>query len=105
MKRIILAALLLTFAVAASAQTTTPDVPLFSLKRASLAAGVDYALWSNPQNVPATAFKKEWEASLFAAYVLTPRFTLTGSSAWLTDSRLIRWRVGVRTVIWRGRDS
>ena len=103
MKRIILAALLLCLALPVFAQTA--DVPALSFKRASLAAGVDYAMWSNPQQVPATAFKKEWEASLFAAYVLTPRFTLTGSGAYLLDSRLIRWRVGVRTVLWKGRDE
>ena len=102
MKRLMLAVLLLTFAGLAHAQA---DVPLLSLKRASFAVGVDYALWSNPEGVIATSFKKEWEVAAFAAYVLTPRFTLTGSSAWLTDSRLIRWKVGVRTVLWKGRDS
>ena len=104
MRRILFAALLLAFAVVAQAQTTVTDKPLFSKDRASLAAGLDYAFWSNPTGAPSTAFKKEWEASLYAAYVLTPRFTIASSAAYLTDSKLVRYRVGIRTVIWKGRE-
>jgi len=102
LKRIILTVLFLALASVASAQVS--DKPLFSKDRASLAAGLDYAMWGNPKGVVTTQFKKEFEASLYGAYVLTPRFTLTGSAGWLTDSRVIRYRVGIRTVIWKGRD-
>lgn len=102
MKRLILAALLLAFATAASAQYA--DKPLLSKDRASLAVGLDYAAWSNPYSGPLTAYRKEWEASVYGAYVLTPRFTLAGSASYLVDSRVIRYRIGVRTVIWKGRD-
>lgn len=90
--------------VASTVSAQTTDKPLFSKDRASLAAGIDYAAWGNPKGVSVTDFKKEFEASLYGAYVLTPRFTLAGSASWLTDSRAMRYRIGIRTVIWKGRD-
>jgi hypothetical protein len=95
-----LAALLLCASVA---QAQVTDKPLFSKDRASLAVGLDYAAFSNTAKVVTTP-KAEWETALYGAYVLTPRFTLAGSAAYLTDSKLVKYRVGLRAVIFRGRD-
>jgi hypothetical protein len=78
--------------------------PLFDVTRASLAAGVDYAGYQQQGQQPLPDFKKAFEVGLYGAYVLTPHVTLTGSGAWDVDNKWIRWRVGVRTVLWKGRD-
>ena len=82
---------------------SAPVRPLFSKDRASLAAGLDYAAYSRWGDTSIPTFKKEFEVGLYGAYVLTPHLTLTGSAAGGVDNKLIRYRVGVRTVIWSGK--
>lgn len=78
--------------------------PLFDISRASLAAGVDYAGYQQQGAQKLPDFKKAFEVGLYGAYVLTPHVTATGSGAWDVDNKWIRWRVGIRTVIWKGQD-
>lgn len=99
--KIVLAAVFLTVAAAVA---QAEDKPLFSLDRASLAVGMDYAWYQAAGDEPVPTFSKAWEPGLFGAYVLTPHLTLTGSGRYDLDNKLVRWKVGVRAVIWRGRD-
>ena len=80
------------------------DQPLLSLNRASLAAGVDYAGYQQQGVQKLPDFKKAFEVGLYGAYVLTPHVTATVSGAYDVDNKFIRWRAGVRTVLWRGKD-
>lgn len=80
------------------------EQPLLSKDRASLAVGLDYAWYQKAGSEPLPQFKKAWEPGLFGAYVLTPHVTLTGSGAYDLDNKFVRWKVGVRTVLWRGKD-
>jgi hypothetical protein len=84
---------------------TTAATPMLSITRASLAAGIDYASYGQQGNQPLPDFKKAFEVGLYGAYVLTPHVTATGSGAYDVDNRWIRWRVGLRTVLWRGSDT
>jgi len=95
-------AALVTLGVAASAQAA--ERPLLDKSRASLALGLDYAWYQKAGAEPLPTFKKAWEPGLFGAYVLTPHLTLTGSGAYDVDNRFARWKVGIRTVLWRGKD-
>ena len=103
MKKLILAAVAATLFVTSLAQAA--DQPLLSIKRASLAAGVDYAgnQQQGLQKLPDS--KKAFEVGLYGAYVLTPHITATASGAYDVDNKWIRYRVGVRTVLWRGSDQ
>lgn len=96
-------AILILMALAFASVSSAADKPLFSKDRASLAVGLDYASFSNVAKQVSTP-KAEWETALYGAYVLTPRFTAAGSAAYLTDSKLVRYRVGIRAVLWKGRD-
>ena len=96
--------LLVIFAPKCHAQAAAPQHPLFDVTRASLAAGVDYAGYQQQGAQPLPDFKKAFEVGLYGAYVLTPHVTLTGSGAWDVDNKWVRWKVGVRTVLWKGRD-
>lgn len=80
------------------------EQPLFSKDRASLAFGLDYAAYQKVGNEPLPSFKKAWEPGVFGAYVLTPHLTLVGSGAYDVDNKFARWKVGIRTVLWRGKD-
>lgn len=100
---IFLVAAFLTFAVAGLASTASAaEKPLLSAERASLAFGLDYAFYQKVGTEPLPEFKKAWEPGLFGAYVLTPHLTLTGSGAYDVDNKFVRWKVGVRTVLWKG---
>lgn len=80
------------------------EQPLFSKDRASLALGLDYAAYQQVGDEPLPQFKKAWEPCVLGAYVLTPHLTLTGSGAYDVDNRWMRWKVGIRTVLWKGKD-
>lgn len=101
----LMAAAILALPAIAGAQTATPDIPLLSIKRASLAAGIDYAGYQNQGDQPLPSFHKAFEVGGYAAYVLTPHVTATGSAAYDLDNKWMRYRVGVRTVLWRGSDK
>ena len=108
MKRwsIFLVAVFLTCAAAglASPAGAAEGKPILDKSRASLAFGLDYAFYQKVGSEPLPEFKKAWEPGLFGAYVLTPHLTLTGSGAYDLDNKWMRWKVGVRTVLWRGKD-
>lgn len=99
MKILNLVLLLVCLATVASAETK----PLFSKDRASLAAGVDYSFYNKAGVEPVPSFKKEFEAGLFGAYNLTPQLSLTASAGYGFDNKFVRYKVGLRTVIWRGK--
>jgi len=106
MKRcIFLVAVFLMCAVAGLASTASAaEKPILDKSRASLAVGLDYAWYQKAGDEPLPQFKKAWEPGLFGAYVLTPHLTLTGSGCYDLDNKHARWKVGVRAVIWKGRD-
>lgn len=79
--------------------------PLLSITRASLAAGADYAGYAQNGQQPLPDFKKAFEIGVYGAYVLTPHVTLTASGAYDVDNKWTRYRVGLRTVLWRGSDT
>ena len=92
-------------AVAAMAGVAhSAEQPLLSKDRASLALGLDYAAYQKVGSEALPSFKKAWEPCVLGAYVLTPHLTLTGSGAYDVDNRWMRWKVGIRTVLWRGKD-
>lgn len=100
-----LVALFLMCAVAGLASTASAaEKPILDKSRASLALGLDYAFYQKVGSEPLPEFKKAWEPGIFGAYVLTPHLTLTGSGAYDVDNKFMRWKVGVRTVLWRGKD-
>ena len=101
MKKVLVAVVAL-MALAGVAQAA--EQPLFSKDRASLALGLDYAAYQKVGTEPLPQFKKAWEPCVLGAYVLTPHLTLTGSGAYDVDNRFARWKVGIRTVLWRGKD-
>ena len=101
MKKVLLAVVAL-MALAGVAQAA--EQPLFSKDRASLALGLDYAAYQQVGDEPLPQFKKAWEPGIFGAYVLTPHLTLTGSGAYDVDNKWMRWKVGIRTVLWKGKD-
>lgn len=90
--------------VAAGAAEAADQRPILDKSRASLALGLDYAWYQKAGVEPLPSFKKAWEPGIFGAYVLTPHLTLTGSGAYDLDNKWMRWKVGVRTVLWRGKD-
>ena len=101
MKKVLLAVVAL-MALAGVAQAA--EQPLFSKDRASLALGLDYAAYQQVGDEPLPQFKKAWEPCVLGAYVLTPHLTLTGSGAYDVDNKWMRWKVGIRTVLWKGKD-
>ena len=101
MKKVLLAVVAL---MALAGVAKAAEQPLFSKDRASLALGLDYAAYQKVGDEPLPSFKKAWEPGIFGAYVLTPHLTLTGSGAYDVDNKWMRWKVGIRTVLWRGKD-
>ena len=103
--KIVIAALTL-LALASCAHAATVE-PILSPKRLSIAAGANYAAYSkltaSAAEIP--AYKKEWEAGLYAAYNLTPRLSLTGSSVLGLDNHLVRSSIGLRVRLFRGGDN
>ena len=104
MKKVLLAAVVVVAVAAFSGVARGAEQPLLSKDRASLALGLDYAAYQQKGSEPLPAFKKAWEPGLFAAYVLTPHATLTGSGCYDVDNKFARWKVGLRVVLWRGKD-
>ena len=98
------AGLLMLAALAMCNPAHAAEQPLLSITRASLAVGVDYASYQNQGDQRLPNFVKEFEPGIFGAYVLTPHATLVGSGCYGLDNKIIRWKVGVRAVLWRGRD-
>ena len=103
-KTVVLGVVAATLAVSLADTAKAAEQPLFSKDRASLALGLDYAAYQKVGDEPLPQFKKAWEPSIFGAYVLTPHLTLTGSGAYDVDNKFARWKVGIRTVLWRGKD-
>ena len=101
MKKVLLAVVAL---MALAGVAKAAEQPLFSKDRASLALGLDYAAYQQVGDEPLPQFKKAWEPGIFGAYVLTPHLTLVGSGAYDVDNKFARWKVGIRTVLWRGKD-
>lgn len=102
--KVLVAAVLMMAAVAVA---QAEDKPLFSWERLSFAAGVNYAWHAAPfeNAAPVPAFGKEWEAGLYAAYNLTPRLSLAGSSVYGMDNKLVESRVGVRIRLGSGNED
>lgn len=102
MKKIVLTALAM-LALASCAHAASVE-PILSQRRLSIAAGANYAAFSklgaSAADIP--AFKKEWEAGLYAAYNLTPRLSLVGSSVLGLDNHLVRSSIGLRVRLFRG---
>ena len=103
-KAVVMGVVAVALACALAGQSQAAEQPLLSKDRASLAVGLDYAWYQKAGAEPLPSFKKAWEPGLFGAYVLTPHVTLTGSGAYDLDNKFVRWKVGVRTVLWRGKD-
>ena len=103
-KRVVLAVFTALTIASLSGVALAAEQPLFSKDRASLALGLDYAAYQQVGTEPLPQFKKAWEPCVLGAYVLTPHLTLTGSGAYDVDNRWMRWKVGVRTVLWKGKD-
>lgn len=101
MKKTLFALALLALSATAS---LAAEEPLFSPKRLSVAAGANYAAFSQvgPSAASIPGYKKEWEVGLYSAYNLTPRVSLVGSSVMGVDNRLVRWSAGFRLRLFRG---
>ena len=80
------------------------DKPLLDFSRISFAAGVNYAWHAAPFEDSALVppFGKEWETGLYAAYNLTPLLSLSGSTVYGFDNKLVETRLGVRIRLGRG---
>jgi len=93
----------------------TEEVPLLSAKRASVAAGLNYAWRTTPladNSDPLLGRHAEWEAGVFGAYNLispsaahpqVPHISLVGSTTLGVDSRQFRHTVGIRWRFWSGK--
>lgn len=88
------------FPLAAFADTLE-DVPLFSLKRASLAVGADY---SAVEGSALLSHTHETKVGVFLAYKLTPknRLGLVGSVKRGLKSETTEWNGGLRLRLWSG---
>jgi len=86
----------------ASAQAEVGAKPLFSKDRASFAVGADYGVIGGLTTF--VAAKRQAGVGLYGAYALVPKLTLAGSAWYGAADRAYVYRVGLRYVIWRGRD-
>ena len=103
-KAVVLGVVAAALALSLAGTAKAGEQPLFSKDRASLALGLDYAAYQQVGDEPLPQFKKAWEPCVLGAYVLTPHLTLTGSGAYDVDNKWMRWKVGIRTVLWKGKD-
>lgn len=82
------------------------DQPLMSLARLSTAAGVNHVWNESNDTTVLAAFPNEFSLGLYAAYNLTsspmPHLSLTGSTEYGLDSKLISAKVGLRMRLWQG---
>ena len=92
MKR--LAAALAMTAVLATGAVAAETAPLLSLKRVSLAAGVNHR-WE-PEG------RTQFLTGVYAAYNVTPHLSLVGSTAYLHTAERLEHNVGIRIRIWQG---
>lgn len=83
---------------ASTAQAAEGDRPLLSMDRLSLAGGVNHVWHAAPaeDSTPLPLAVREWEAGLYAAYNLTPRLSLVGSTVYGFDNKLVESRAGLR---------
>jgi hypothetical protein len=100
----VVAAIVAFAAFAPAARAAEGDQPLLALDRLTFAGGVNYAWHAAPMedSAPVPAFGKEWEAGLYAAYNLTPKLSLAGSSVYGFDNKMVETRVGLRVRFGRG---
>lgn len=77
--------------------------PLFDKSRASLAVGADYAFYQKTGSQPLPSFKKEFEVGIYGAYNLVPKLSLVSSAQLGVDNLLVKWKLGARYVIFRGK--
>lgn len=92
MKRFLATLALLALAGTAGAAETAP---VLSMRRLSLAAGVNHR-WQPAGN-------PQWVTGLYGAYNLTPHLSLTGSVAYLHSGERLEQQVGVRIRLWQGK--
>ena len=91
-----LAALALATPAAAQAPADSVTVaPLFSLKRVSLATGLDHR-WEPGGG-------RQYLLGAFGAYNVTPHLSLTGAARYGFESEKVEPWVGVRIRIWQGK--
>ena len=83
-------ALLLT----AGASQAAEVAPILSMKRVSIAAGINHR-WE-------PLASRQWVTGLYGAYNLTPHLSLTGSVAYLHTGERLEQQVGVRVRLWQG---
>lgn len=99
---VVLASLaLLLFRGVAQAQAKE-SYPIFSVERASVAAGVNSQWLQSPSGSSVVGKKQEWNAGVYAAYQVIPHASLVGSVEYGLDSKQIQAKAGVRIRLWRG---
>lgn len=88
----------------AAVSQAAEDRPLLALDRLTFAGGVNYAWHAAPfeDSAQVPAFGKEFEAGLYAAYNLTPKLSLAGSTVYGFDNKMVETRVGLRVRFGRG---
>ncbi len=90
-----LAAILTAFLLLLARPSRGAEVaPILSMRRVSIAAGVNHR-WT--YNSPS-----QYVTGLYGAYNLTPHLSLTGSVAFLHGDGRLEQQVGVRVRIWQG---
>ena len=97
-KLLLTVATLALLASPATAQAPADSVtvaPLFSLKRVSLATGLDHR-WEPGGG-------RQYLLGAFGAYNVTPHLSLTGAARYGFESEKVEPWVGVRIRIWQGR--
>ena len=107
MKGLILAALVLATVLLGAHNAGAQDVGLFSMERASLAAGYNYAWFGADQPLE---LKNEQNVGVYAAYnLIAPRagesgmrVSLVGSSAYGFENKFYSSSVGLRVTLWNG---
>lgn len=100
MTKLLIVAAMLLFALAAPAAAQAPAdsvtvAPLFSLKRVSLATGLDHR-WEMGGG-------RQYLVGAYAAYNVTPHLSLTGAARYGFVSERVEPQVGVRLRIWQGK--
>ena len=111
MKSLFFAALMLLCSVPAFAQgQEVGERDALSFSRLSVALGTGYEWVEAGGSVPAPRIKHEWVIGTYAAYNLTSggksgagRTSAIGSIQWPVDTKLLRYQVGIRITIFRGK--
>ena len=102
--KLLAVAVLLAAAAGVASTQVVEEKPLLAWERVSFAAGLNYAWHAGPfeDSAPVPPWGREWETGLYAAYNLTPLLSLTGSSVYGFDNKLVESRVGLRVRLGRG---